>query len=524
MGWISIIFAFIVSGAILSGMMKVKQRQVRMVGAVAILVVMFLGVLMSSVRYVGENSAGVVVKNAFGSALPPGKIIATSGEMGPQAKILPPGWHVGYWPGLFDVEAVPVVTIDPGSVGILTALDGKPLPQGEVYAPEWSDSERGQMLDAEYFLGETGGFKGPQATVLQPGSHRINPRLFKVEEVRVTNVPQATVGVIKSNIGKGLADGDTQRLVARGEQGIWRTPLNPGEYYLNTNAYEVTMISTKESIVEFTKEEAEGMEKAITVRTSDGFEFPVDVRVVYYIEPNNAPTVVARLRDDKEGMREVLQSAVRAIFRNNAQDVKALDYVQQRSQQETRSTEMLAEAMEEYGVTITAVRINDLGDDSDRWQSLLKTQTDREIALQEQETFKEQQRAAEQKKELTRTEQEAEEEKRLATAKYEVQIAEQEQQQKIIQAKAEAEAITIKAQAQSDAYRLIAEQIGAGNAALMELMKIVGESGVNITPRVMVNQGVGAGSGAGDAQTAALIGTMLDSMIRKEEEGGAPSR
>ena len=124
---------------------------------------------------------------------------------------------------------------------------------------------------------------------------------------------------------------------------------------------------------------------------------------------------------------------------------------------------------------------------------MLQTQTDREIALQQQVTFQEQQRAAEQRKALTRTEQEAEEERRLATAQYEVQIAQQQKEQRIIAAQAEGERISIEAAAQAEAFRVIAEQIGRGNAAMIELLKIVGERGVQITPRVMV-----VGDGAGE--------------------------
>ena len=205
-----------------------------------------------------------------------------------------------------------------------------------------------------------------------------------------------------------------------------------------------------------------------------------------------------------------MNSVVRAIFRNNAEGVKALNYVQQRSAQETQSLSMLQKDMKKLGVTVTGVRIGDVGDDR-TLGSLLKTQTDREIALQEQETFREQQRAAEQRKQLTKTVQEAEEEKRLATAAYEVQIAEKERDKIIIAAGAEAEAVQIKAEAQANAYHLIAEQIGSGNAALVELLKIVGERGIQITPRVMV---VGQGDGDQNGETTALIGTMLHSMMQ----------
>jgi uncharacterized membrane protein YqiK len=172
--------------------------------------------------------------------------------------------------------------------------------------------------------------------------------------------------------------------------------------------------------------------------------------------------------------------------------------------------------MIKIGLSITAVRIGDVGDE-ETLGTLLKTQTDREIARQEQVTFQEQQRAAEQKKALTRTEQEAEEERRLATAKYEVDIAAQQKEQRIIEAGAEAEAIRIRAEAQAEAYRVVALQIGPGNAALLELLKIVGENGINITPRVMV---IGGGNGAGTAssETTALIGTMLDTMLSEHDK------
>ena len=206
-----------------------------------------------------------------------------------------------------------------------------------------------------------------------------------------------------------------------------------------------------------------------------------------------------------------MNSIVRAIFRNNAEAVKALNYVQQRSTQESQSKSMLQDELGRIGVTVTGVRIGDVGNE-ETLGTLLKTQTDREIAVQEQETFQEQQRAAEQRKQLTKTEQEAEEEKRLATASYEVQIAEKDKEKIIIAAGADAEAVTIKAEAQANAYKLIAEQIGSGNAALVELLKIVGERNISITPRVMV---VGQGSQSGqNGETTALIGTMLDTMMQ----------
>ena len=519
---------FVIVGVVLAGMIvasatQLHSAQLRVVGIVVALAVLLVFFTLASFRYVAEDRIGIVTKNIGFTSLPPGKIIATEGEKGAQAKILPPGWHPWYWPFIYDIEFGDVIKIPAGNVGILNASDGKPLPRDTAYAPEWKEADEGQMAqDAEFFLTEGGGYKGPQTSVLKPGSYRINPKLFEVVPAPVTTIEKAMVGVVKSNVGERStaeeleAEGATSRhLVSRGDRGIWREPLLEGQEYLNTKAYEITQISTKKHIRLYTSQQgarSEGdEEREIIVRTSDGFTFPVDVRVEYEIKPHDAPLLVATVGDDQEGLRTVMNSAVRAIFRNNAEGVKALDYVKQRSHQESQSLTMLVSEMAKIGVTVTAVRIGDVGNE-ETLGILLKTQTSREIALQEQETFQEQQRAAEQKKQLTKTEQEAEEEKRLATAAYAVKIAENDKQKQVIAAQAEAESVEIKAEAQANAYKQIAEQIGSGNAALIELLKIVGEKKIEITPRVMV---VGGNSGSGkDGETTALIGTMLDTMIQ----------
>lgn len=517
---------FLIVGVVLAGMIvastfKLQSPQLRLAGLIVALVVLVSFFTLASFRYVGEDKIGIVTKNIGFTSLPAGKIIATAGEKGPQAKILPPGWHPWYWPFIYDIEFGDVIKIPAGSVGMLNASDGKPLPRDTAYAPEWKEADEGLMAqDAEFFLTEGGGYKGPQTSVLKPGSYRINPKLFEVEQAPVTTIEKAMVGVVKSNVGERStaeeieAEGETSRhLVSRGDRGIWREPLLEGQEYLNTKAYEITKISTKKHIVLYTSQQGPrtdgAEEREIMVRTSDGFTFPVDVRVEFEIQPDHAPLLVATVGDDEEGLRTVMNSAVRAIFRNNAEGVKALDYVKQRSHQESQSLTMLVNEMAKIGVTVTAVRIGDVGNE-ETLGVLLQTQTSREIALQEQETFQEQQRAAEQKKQLTKTEQEAEEEKRLATAAYAVKIAENDKLKQIISAQAEAESVEIKAEAQATAYKLIAEQIGSGNAALVELLKIVGEQGIMITPRVMVT----GGASAGDGQTTALIGTMLDSMMQ----------
>ena len=533
---ILVLLVFLVLGvACLVAAATVPQRALKGLLVLVAPVLVAAGVVASSVRFVGADEVGVVTKNAFGPRLTDGRIIATGGEMGVQAEVLSPGWHFGFWPLVYDVATTRLVEVRSGEVGLVESRDGTPLDRGQLFAPEVENATFKRMVeDASYFLGEGEGRKGPQSNVLTPGRYRINTALFNVRSVPSTKVPEAAVAVLKANFGDPPSlevmpapSADSVMLAGENERGVRAAQLPPGTYPINPEAYTVSIVSNEVRILYFTEgraKEGTDEQKEITVRTSDGFTFPVDVRVEYVIEPDSAPVVIAKLGNDQDNVVGPLNSSVRAIFRNNAESMKALDYVQQRSQQESQSLAMLQGEMAGRGVTITAVRIGDVGTDDPDLQPLLKTQTDREIALQEQLTFQEQERAAEQKKRLTRTEQEAEEERRLATASYEVKIAEQAKEQRLIKAAAEAEAIRIEADGRAEAFRLVAAEIGSGNAALVELLKIIGERGIEITPRVMVVGDRGEAS-AQSGETVALIGTMLDAMVDKQAtgSGGASS-
>lgn len=515
----TLVIGLVLAILILSAIPQLPNKVTRGAAVATAILVLIAFALFSSVHYVGMDEVGVVNKNAMGPKLPSGQILATNGEMGPQAKVLPPGWHFGYWPVIYTVKNEPIVDVKDGFVGILTANDGKPLPPNESFAPEWSGDEVDRMsADAEYFLTTGNGYKGPQSSVLTPGKYRINPKLFIVEQVAVTEIEKATVAVIKSNVGDVpdiITQGDTP-LVDIGQRGIWNVAYGPQRLYLNTKAYNVTIVHTDEQTIFYGKG-GKDEQIEITVFTSDGFEISMDVRVEYEIKSADAPTVVVRFGGDDVKLQKRLASAVRAIFRNNAQQVKALDYIKERSQQESATTTMLAPEMQKYGISIKNVRIGNIQTGAEL-EKLLITQKEREIAVQEVITLKQQQLSAEEMKNLNKTKQEAEEEMRLATAMYDVQIAEQDKEKKIIEANAEAESISIKAKAQAEAYKIIAEQIGKSNAALVELLKIIGETGINITPRVMVTGGGKGGDMVANSETTALIGTMLDSMLQKTEE------
>jgi uncharacterized membrane protein YqiK len=64
--------------------------------ALAAVAAAVLFVVLFGTWVIRENQSGLVIKR-FGQPLPSGRFIARDGEAGYQARMLPPGWHIGWW-------------------------------------------------------------------------------------------------------------------------------------------------------------------------------------------------------------------------------------------------------------------------------------------------------------------------------------------------------------------------------------------------------------------------------------------
>src|SRR5689334_15917338 len=87
--------------------------------------------ILASVRVIGENESGLVVRR-YGKPLPQGRIIALNGEAGFQARLLPPGWHAGLWRWRYKVVKVPLVVVPAGEIALVVANDGAPVPSERI--------------------------------------------------------------------------------------------------------------------------------------------------------------------------------------------------------------------------------------------------------------------------------------------------------------------------------------------------------------------------------------------------------
>jgi hypothetical protein len=145
------LIGLVLAAAILVGSLRLKSPLRGAVAALA-LVVLVLAFLFGSIRHIGADEVGIVVKHIGTARLSGGSYIATKGEQGIQAQVLAPGWHFGYWPGVYEIREVPLTVVESGMVGLIEARDGLPRDPGQMFAQEWSREQMQRMLDAEHFL------------------------------------------------------------------------------------------------------------------------------------------------------------------------------------------------------------------------------------------------------------------------------------------------------------------------------------------------------------------------------------
>ncbi len=156
---------------------------------------------------VPENRIGLVTKKfvLFGAdkSLPDGRIIATKGEAGFQAKTLAPGLYWGMFPWQYGVDMHPFTIIPEGKIGLLLSNDGAEIPTGAILGRR-VDSDNFQ--DAEKFL-VNGGQKGRQTAYITAGSYRINTYAFTITIADMVIIHENMVGIVTTLDGHPIESG-----------------------------------------------------------------------------------------------------------------------------------------------------------------------------------------------------------------------------------------------------------------------------------------------------------------------------
>ncbi len=138
-------------------------------------------VLATSIISIPADKVGIVRKIYGDSNLTSGHIVATQGETGYQAAVIPPGtFRISiFFNVLNQIDLAPVVVVPQGFYGHIVANDGEALGAGQIMADSWPDEDQQKFLDAEYFMTH-GGQKGLQLSILKPGVYPLNLALFQV--------------------------------------------------------------------------------------------------------------------------------------------------------------------------------------------------------------------------------------------------------------------------------------------------------------------------------------------------------
>lgn len=456
------------------------------------------------------------------------------GERGPQIAIIPPGTY-RINTSVFTVKSTKVLEIPIDGVGIVTVKDGRELRSGDIAGPPVEGHDNFQ--NGQGFI-DAGGSKGLQEQVILAGRYFINPLFATVEIKPMTEVPIANVGVVISYVGdEGTdvtgVDFKHANIVGKGQKGVWIEPFDPGKYPINPFTHKVELVPTANVVLNWAegKTEAHNLDKdlsTITVRSSDGFKFNLDVSQIIHIPHEAAPKVIARFGSMINLVTQVLEPTIGNYFRNAAQSSDVIDFLKNRQKRQEEAKASIAGALEQYDVTAVDTLIGDITPP----EALMKTLTDRKIAEQEQVTYQTQSKSEEQRMELNKQRALADTQAEVVSADRSVTIAEFTAKAAIASAEGQAKSKTINAEAdakvtivtgeadagkvkaigsaEADVIKLKIASMEAGNYATIETAKALAASGRSLVPE-MVSSGGGGTSGS------SLVDLLLMRTLQNEK-------
>lgn len=506
-----------------------------------------------------ENKIGLVTKKFVligNTPLPDGRIIALNGEAGFQGKTLAPGLYWGKWPWQFEITLQDFTVIPEGSIGLLVARDGAPLPIGAILArgvecDSFQDVAKffenggqkgkqtafiaagsyrlntylfeihtvpsvvveeamvgivtahdGAPLDNGHIAGQEvlghnnfqnfdeflrkGGNRGLQTQVILAGTYNLNPWAVTVEPIRMTEIPVAHVGVVISFVGKDGVDTSGEKfkhgnIVSKGEKGVWKETLQPGRYPVNTYTTKIELVPTANLVLNWAtgRNESHKLDSnlsTIKVRSRDGFEFSLDVSQIIHVPYTEAPAVIARFGDMKNLVSQVLEPTIGNYFRNSGQSADVLDFIQDRATRQKEAKEHINKHLSEYNVEGVDTLIGDIVPP----EAIMKTLSDRKIALEKEATFTAQKKTEEKRQEFEKAKSIADMQPEIVKANQNVEIAEKHADAEVKKAKGAATTVELNAEAQAKAVRVKAsaeaEQITLVAAARAQETTVTGDA------------------------------------------------
>jgi predicted Zn finger-like uncharacterized protein len=373
-------------------------------------------------------------------------------------------------PGPLDAEAARAVD----TIGIVTVHDGPSLPPGEIIAPGVGNDlgaadYHNNYQDPEAFL-RAGGRRGRQYVPLTDGTYFINRWFATVEMIPKTVVQIGYVGVVVSYYGRVGRDlsGDAFRhgeRVAEGERGVWERPLGPGKYPFNTYAGNVIQVPTTNFVLHWITGRTEAHRydeslRSIDLVTKDAYEPLLPLSVVVHIDYQKAPSVIQRFGDVKKLITQTLDPMLSAYFRDIAHKKTMLELLHQRDAIQSEAREELRRKFRDFDIECVDVLIGkpDTAEAGGKIETLLEQLRQRQLSIEQLETFERQRASAEKLKTLNEAQAQASMQTQLTNARVQAQIAEQQGEADLARARKQAEQTVVNADAELARARRQAEQ------------------------------------------------------------------
>ena len=357
----------------------------------------------------------------------------------------------------------PETTTKVDSIGIVTVHDGPSLPPGEIIAPSVGNDRNdanyhNNYQDVEPFLA-AGGRRGRQYVPLTDGTYFINRWFATVEVHPKTVVPIGFVGVVVSYYGRQGRDvsGDTFRhgeRVAEGERGVWEKPLGPGKYPFNTYAGNIVLVPTTNFVLHWITGKTEQHRydeslKSIDLVTRDAYEPLLPLSVVVHIDYQRAPSVIQRFGDVKKLITQTIDPMLSAYFRDIAHRKTMLELLQERDNIQKEARDELKRKFRDFDIECVDVLIGKpgTGQEDSKIETLLEQLRQRQLSIEQIETYERQRAAAEKLKTLNEAQAIASKQTELTNSHVQVRIIENQSEADLARARKQAEQTIVTAQA-----------------------------------------------------------------------------
>ncbi|HEV3118157.1 MAG TPA: SPFH domain-containing protein [Gemmataceae bacterium] len=423
----------------------------------------------------------------------------------------------------------PESTINVDSIGIVTVQDGPSLPPGEIIAPSVGNDRddanyHNNYQDPEAFL-RAGGRRGRQYVPLTDGTYFINRWFANVERMPKTVVLIGYVGVVVSYHGRVGRDvsGDAFRhgeRVAEGERGVWERPLGPGKYAFNTYAGNVILVPTTNFVLHWITGKSETHRydeslRSIDLVTKDAYEPMLPLSVVVHIDYQKAPSVIQRFGDVKKLITQTLDPMLSAYFRDVAHKKTMLELLHERDVIQRESREELRRKFRDFDIECVDVLIGkpDTAEAGGKIETLLEQLRQRQLSIEQLETYERQRAAAEKQRTLAEAQAQAAMQTQLTNSRVQIQIVESQAEAELARARKQAEQTIVNAEAELARSRRQADQVIVGADAELARSRRQAEQTV-ITAQAESQQRMLAGRG--EAQRVMQIGLSEASVLMRK--------